>query len=68
MPIYTYIIEISSSEMLTASNHMHNTNMLPSWGQAGQGPGQPNLVRGNPAHGRGLELDNLYGPSQPKPP
>ena len=23
------------------------------------GPGQPNLVAGNSAHGRGLEVDNL---------
>ena len=26
-------------------------------GQVHQGPGQPELVRGSPAHGRGLELD-----------
>jgi len=27
---------------------------------AGWGPGQPELVGGNPVHGRGLELDDLY--------
>jgi len=26
-------------------------------GQVGWGPGQPDLVCGNPAHGRGLKLD-----------
>jgi len=28
-------------------------------GQAGWGPGQPDLVGGSPAHGRGLEQDDL---------
>jgi len=28
-------------------------------GQAGWSPGQPDLVGGNSAHGRGLELDGL---------
>ena len=28
-------------------------------GQAGWGPGQADLVVGNPANGRGLELDDL---------
>ena len=36
-------------------------------GQAGWGFEQPGLVEGVPAHGRGLELDDLYGPFQPKP-
>ena len=35
------------------------------------GPGQPNLVLdledNNPAHGRHLELDDLWGPFQVKP-
>lgn len=29
--------------------------------------GQPGLVGGVPVHGRGLELDDLYGPFQCKP-
>ena len=28
-------------------------------GQAGWGPGKPELVGGKPAHGRGLKLDGL---------
>ena len=36
-------------------------------GQAGCGSGQPGLVVGDPAHGRGLKLDDHYGPFQPKP-
>jgi len=28
-------------------------------GQVGQGPGQPGLVDGSPAHGSGLRLDDL---------
>ena len=35
-------------------------------GQVGRGFGQPGLVEGVPAHGRGLELDEK-GPFQPKP-
>ena len=31
-------------------------------GLAGWGPGQPELLGGSPAHGRGLELDRIYGP------
>lgn len=27
--------------------------------QVGKGPEQPSLVKGAPAHGRGLEADNL---------
>jgi len=36
-------------------------------GQAGCGSGQPGLVVGNPAHSRGLKLDDHCGPFQPKP-
>jgi len=36
-------------------------------GQAGWGPGQPDLVRQSPAHRRGLELDGLQGLFKPKP-
>jgi len=36
-------------------------------GQAGQGFEQPGLVEGVPAHGRGVRLDDLQGPFQPKP-
>ena len=36
-------------------------------GQAGCGSGQPGLVVGDPAHSRGLELDEHYGPFQPRP-
>ena len=35
--------------------------------QAGCGSGQPGLVVGNPAHSRGLELDEHCGPFQPRP-
>ena len=35
-------------------------------GQVGWGPGQPELVGGSPAHGRGLELGDLQCPFQPK--
>lgn len=28
---------------------------------------KPDLADGNPAHGRALELDGLYGSLQPKP-
>jgi len=35
-------------------------------GQAGCGSGQPGLVVGNPAHSRGLKLDDHYGPFQPR--
>ena len=34
--------------------------------QAGCGSGQPGLVVGDPAHGRGLELDEHCGPFQPR--
>ena len=34
--------------------------------QVGLGPGQSDLVGGNPAHIRGLELKDHYGPFQPK--
>jgi len=36
-------------------------------GQAGCGSGQPGLVVGDPAHSRGLELDDHCGPFQPTP-
>jgi len=36
-------------------------------GQAGCGSGQPGLAVGVPAHSRGLKLDDLYGPFQPRP-
>ena len=36
-------------------------------GQAGCGSGQPGLVVGDPAHSRGLELDDHRGPFQPRP-
>ena len=36
-------------------------------GQAGCGSGQPGLLVGNPAHSRGLELDECCGPLQPRP-
>ena len=37
-------------------------------GQAGCGSEQPGLVVGDPAHRRGgLELDDHYGPFQPRP-
>ena len=36
-------------------------------GQAGCGSGQPGLVIGDPAHSRGLELDEHCGPLQPRP-
>ena len=35
--------------------------------QAGCGSGQPDLVVGHPAHGRGLELNGHCGPFQPRP-
>ena len=36
-------------------------------GQAGCGSGQPGLVVGDPAHSRGLKLDEHCGPFQPRP-
>ena len=36
-------------------------------GQAGCGSGQPGLVVCDPAHSRGLELDEHCGPLQPRP-
>jgi len=36
-------------------------------GQAGCGSGQPGLLVGNPAHSRGLELDERCGSFQPRP-
>jgi len=36
-------------------------------GQAGCGSGQPGLLVGDPAHSRGLELDEHCGPFQPRP-
>ena len=33
-------------------------------GQAVWGPGQPDLVRGNPDHSRGLELNGVKVPSK----
>jgi len=36
-------------------------------GQAGCGSGQPALVVGDPAHSRGLKLDEHWGPFQPRP-
>ena len=36
-------------------------------GQAGCGSGQPGLLVGDPAHSRGLELDDHCGPFQPRP-
>ena len=35
-------------------------------GQAGCGPGQPDLVVGGPARSRGLELHDHCGPFQPR--
>ena len=35
-------------------------------GQAGCGAGQPGLVVGDPAHSRGLKLDDHCGPFQPR--
>ena len=37
------------------------------WGQAGWSCEQPGLEGGAPACSRGLELDDLKGPIQPKP-
>jgi len=36
-------------------------------GQAGCGSGQPGLLVGDPAHSRGLRLDDHCGPLQPRP-
>jgi len=36
-------------------------------GQAGCGSGQPGLLVGDPAHSRGLELEEHCGPFQPRP-
>ena len=36
-------------------------------GQAGCGSGQPGLLVGNPAHSRGLKLNDRCGPFQPGP-
>jgi len=36
-------------------------------GQAGCGSGQRSLVVGDPAHNRGLKLDDHWGPFQPRP-
>ena len=36
-------------------------------GQAGCGSRQPGLLVGDPAHNRGLKLDDRYGPFQPRP-
>jgi len=36
-------------------------------GQAGCGSGQPGLLVGDPAHSRGLELNDHCGPFQPRP-
>ena len=36
-------------------------------GQAGGGSGQPGLVVGDPAHSRGLKLNDHCGPFQPRP-
>ena len=36
-------------------------------GQDGCGSGQPGLVVGDPAHSRGLKLDDHCGPFQPRP-
>ena len=36
-------------------------------GQAGYGSGQPGLVVGDPAHSRGLKLDDHCGPFRPWP-
>jgi len=35
--------------------------------QSGCGAGQPGLVVGDPAHSRGLKLDDHCGPFQPRP-
>ena len=35
--------------------------------QAGCGSGQPGLLVGDPAHSRGLEVDEHCGPFQPRP-
>ena len=35
-------------------------------GQVGWGPGQPGLVVGDPAHSRGLKLDDHCGPFHPR--
>ena len=36
-------------------------------GQAGCGSGQPGLLVGDPAHSRGLELNDHFGSLQPRP-
>ena len=36
-------------------------------GQAGCGSGQPGVVVSDPAHSRGLKLDDHCGPFQPRP-
>jgi len=36
-------------------------------GQVGWDPGQPDLVSGDPVHGSGLQLVDLWRPFQPKP-
>ena len=36
-------------------------------GQAGCDSGQPGLLVGDPAHSRGLELDDHCGPFRPRP-
>lgn len=73
-PTFPTRLELQSSDSLKYSSEVKLTHSQRSCecpisegvqDQVGQGLGQPDL--GIPSHGRGLELGDLWGPSQPKP-
>ena len=58
-------LKLSPDVLLSSGINQRRKNF--HQGQACWVPGQFDLVVGNTAHGKGLELDDLGGPFQPKP-
>ena len=54
-----FVISVRASPLQGESDRHH--------GASGCGSGQPGLVVGDPAHSRGLKLDDHYCPFQPRP-
>ena len=56
---------LKPEQLSAGSSQMINLHFMVAAEQAGCGSGQPGLLVGDPAHSRGLELDEYWGPFNP---